>query len=390
MRPLSSRKGLLLIITVLLLSSLACLGGQVNNTGDTGNTGDTVDTAGTQLALESTQNALDVQASSTPIPPPTKAPDTQPDTGPSTGPAPFSLVASPYNHPEGLFATYPPQGWSADEDSGSTLWTAPDGSGAIYFQATNTGTTLGPDAFTNFVNAREWNWFGSFQGYVETEYQLDAEGGLAGITKNAMFNDVPQTIYTFYDQHDQAIFAIDFWADADKFDSYMAVYNQMLDQSTVDSSAAAGQSPFLWIYNFTGPANLFTMEVPMAFEYTHDEDRGDAIVIVDTFTAPDGHALIENVAYDDGEPITKSLAGAFALELLRTYYATDIKITDDQVQADGSERLIWNSPSGGYAGISFFESRGTTFLLLSLVYDNAYEDVYYDVLDGTLASYSIP
>jgi hypothetical protein len=121
------------------------------------------------------------------------------------------------------------------------------------------------------------------------------------------------------------------------------------------------------------------------YEFTYEE-----VVAVDTFYSPDDHALIENIVYDDGEEVSKSEAGAFALELLREFYAEDIRITDDQVQPDGSERLIWNSPSGEYTGWSFFETRGTTFLLFTLIYDNAYEDIYFDVLNDVVETYDIP
>jgi hypothetical protein len=63
---------------------------------------------------------------------------------------------------------------------------------------------------------------------------------------------------------------------------------------------------------------------------------------------------------------------------------------DGQVQADGSERLTWESSSGEYSGISFLETRGTTFLLFTVMWDDAYEDVYFDTLDYTVSSYSVP
>ena len=143
----------------------------------------------------------------------------------------------------------------------------------------------------------------------------------------------------------------------------------------------------MWIFTFTGPADLFNIEVPLPWRY---ESSADTETVVDTFYSPDEHAIIQNIAYDDGTEVTRSQAGAFALELLKTYYASDIRITDDQVQSDGSERLIWNSPSGNYSGISFLETRGTTFLLFSVLWDNPFEDSYFDALDYTISSYDVP
>ncbi len=385
------RKGLFVVILVLLLASLACLGGSGDD-GDSGNTGD-ADFEATQRSLESTQNALEVQQEE-PIPTSTPKPqqDTEPETQPEepVGVAPFTLSNSIYSHPSGIFDTYPPEGWSQEEDSGSTLFSAPDDSGAVYFQVTNTGFQLNADEFTNFVNAREANSFGGFEGYAEVNRDIDTSQGVAGVTKDLLFNGIPQRVYTFYGQHDQAIYALDFWADSDVFDAYMDVYENMIDGTTVYSDRAAAQDTYLWVYDFYGPGDLFTMEVPIGFEYTYSEDTGDAIVIVDSFYSPDGNMVIENVAYDDGETISKSVAGQFALQLLHAFYAEDIKITGDKVQPDGSERLTWYSPSGGYSGISFFESRGTTFLLLSLWWDDDYEDVYASVVDNAINTYSVP
>ena len=96
-------------------------------------------------------------------------------------------------------------------------------------------------------------------------------------------------------------------------------------------------------------------------------------------------------AGDDGEEISKSEAGAFARYLLQEYYEVDdIVITDDQVQSDGSERLNWYSESLGVDGTSFFETRGTTFLLLTWVVDSAAYDQYFPVWDNLVSSYAIP
>jgi hypothetical protein len=127
--------------------------------------------------------------------------------------------------------------------------------------------------------------------------------------------------------------------------------------------------------------------VPTAWQYERTESEA---TIVDTFTAPDGHAVIQNITYDDGSTISRTEAGTLARDLLHTFYAPDIQILDDQVQADGSERLIWQSPGGDYSGISFLETRGTTFLLLTTMYDNEFEDVYIDTLEYTISSYTIP
>jgi hypothetical protein len=68
----------------------------------------------------------------------------------------------------------------------------------------------------------------------------------------------------------------------------------------------------------------------------------------------------------------------------------DIVITDDQVQSDGSERLNWYSESLGVDGTSFFETRGTTFLLLTWVVNSEFFSQYFPVWTALVDSYAIP
>jgi hypothetical protein len=194
-------------------------------------------------------------------------------------------------------------------------------------------------------------------------------------------------VFTLYNQQGPLIYSFDFWADTAVFDAYASQYDAIIDSLTVSTELATPQELYYWVYTFTGPNNLFTIEAPTPWRYELSESE---TVIVDTFYSPDEHAVIQNMTYDDGEPISRSEAGAFALELLKTYYASDIRIIDDQVQPDGSERLTWQSTSGDYSGISFFESRGTAFLLFSVLYDNPFEDTYFDVLEYTITTYAVP
>ncbi len=330
--------------------------------------------------------------------PPTEVPPTEappPDTGElgggsgdsDTGGVAFELESSSYRHADGLFEIFPPVGWSVEEDSSSISIAAPDDSGFIYLQVTNIGYEFDGEAFESFIDAREANFFGGFSNYGELDRRMDVDSGVAEVMKTVTFSGVPQTIFTLYDQHGGAMYAMDFWADSDVYEEYVEQYDVIMDTASVDSSAAADLDTYIWIYTFDGPDELFTFQVPTPWRY--ETDSNDT-VIVDTFYAPDGHGIVQNILYDDGDEVSKSLAGQFALTLLQNFYADDIKITDDQVQTDGSERLTWNSPSGEYSGVSFFETRGSTFLLFTVMWDNDYEDIYWPVLDYTISTYDVP
>jgi hypothetical protein len=329
-----------------------------------------------------TQPPASTEVPATKPPLPTSEPN-----DPAAG-APFELAAVPYSHPDGLFEFYPPQGWDLETKTGGASFTEPGGSGFVNVEVTNTSYQIDGDSFEQFVDARDANLFGRFEGYTVINRQVDKDIGLARVTKRLLFEGQPQIVFTLYDQHTQVIFSLDFWAAADLAPAYQVKYEEIIDTATVDSAvSAATVDVYYWIYTFTGPGELFEIDVPLPWHY--ESTTGES-TIVDTFYSPDNHGIVQNITYDDGTVIDRSLAGAFALELLRSYYATDIRITDDQVQADGSERLTWNSPGGDYSGISFLETRGTTFLMFSVLWDNPFEADYFATLDYIISTYTIP
>ena len=144
---------------------------------------------------------------------------------------------------------------------------------------------------------------------------------------------------------------------------------------------------------FTDRNGLYQIEVPG--NWLQSEETGEAYYI-DQFKSPDGNALIENLVYDDGDPFTGRSHGKFALALLHNFYSYtgeegDIRVSDDKIMPDGSERLTWTSREGGYSGISFFEVRNDTIFLMFTVewLDDAEAD-YIDIFYRAIESYVVP
>ena len=305
------------------------------------------------------------------------------------GPAPFEIDSNVYEHSSGIFSFNPPAGWSVDESESDLLMISPDNTGSIYLSATNTGTELDLESLDRFIQAREASFFSGRDGYAQLDSQL-YDDATAVTKKTFLFDNVPQYVFTIYLARGPAVFAFDFWADEDLAEAYNQPYLDVANTINYDGNKAGELPIYNFIYTHTDPNGLFQFEVPSAWTYSYDEAEN---VYVDTFVSPDLHSKIENVTYDDGTTWSKSQAGAFALALLNEYYtdgSNDIKITGDKVQPDDSERLTWESRNGGFSGISFFETRGTTFLMLSWLVDGGYEEVYGPVFDGTLGSYAIP
>jgi len=144
---------------------------------------------------------------------------------------------------------------------------------------------------------------------------------------------------------------------------------------------------------FTDRNGHYQIEVPG--DWTQAEETGDSYYI-DQFNSPDGNALIENLVYDDGDPFSGRQNGKFALALLHNFYSNtgeegDIRVSDDKIMPDGSERLSWSSREGGYSGMSFFEVRNkTTFLMFTVEWLDDAEADYVDILNRAIESYVVP
>ena len=153
------------------------------------------------------------------------------------------------------------------------------------------------------------------------------------------------------------------------------------------------QIPASNLTTFTDQNKYYQIQLPR--DWKHEQTSGNHYYM-DTFTSPDGNAVIQNIAYDDGTPITGSTHAQFALNLLDKYFSTNgqtgsITISDTSMMDDGSERLSWASASTDSSGISFIEVRNeTTFLIFTVEWKNKYKSQYFNILDQVTASYMVP
>jgi hypothetical protein len=264
--------------------------------------------------------------------------------------------------------------------------TSPDKVVAIEISFTNVSNPLTDDELHTFIQAVEDNWFATFADYTPGDFEPQSDGSI-GIFKT-LTSGTPQSVFSYYWQEDATVYEQDFWVDTDAYDTYVDGLLEVANSMTTDPASGTSTDPYAVVYAFTGPNNLFEFNVP--YPWTYATSTADNAT-VDTFTSPNTLSYIENITYDDGTEVSKSDAGAFARSLLEKYYEiTDLKITDDQVQSDGSERLTWTSAAKGIDGESFFETRGTTFLLLTWVVDSASYDAFEPVWTTVVKSYTVP
>ena len=190
---------------------------------------------------------------------------------------------------EGAFEFYAPVDWDITSEDEASLWIEPpDFSGAIYLEATNTDIALDVESFERFVMAREEGDFAGFDNYSQDYTYIDETGGFAVVEKTLLYEGVPQIIATYYEQYDNVIYLQDFWADEDKVGDYQGMFDEFYLNAFVNTDVASELEPYLFVYDFYGPGDLFTIQVPTGWSY--EEETGD-FATVNTFFSPDEHAV---------------------------------------------------------------------------------------------------
>jgi len=292
-----------------------------------------------------------------------------------------------YTHPTNCFKVSYPVGWNVEEHQTSVTFNDPDDSGTIEILMENTGLILDAVSFENFINATEINWFGTYKNYQETGREIDVEKGYARLTKTLDWNKIPQNVFSVYQQKGKVIYWISIWENQVSSSSRQPIFDQVIESISYNSAYCEDLTPYQTLMPFTGLYNLFSMQLPL--HWTHTSEKGNYFQI-DTFLSPDSNAAIQNITYDDGKKITRGAADTIALDFLKELYAKDVVIPEARVQSDNSIRWIWKSPSGKFQGITFYETRGTSFLMLTMMYVNDQKEIYFPPLDAAISSYAIP
>ncbi|MBN1427755.1 MAG: hypothetical protein JXB07_05170 [Anaerolineae bacterium] len=302
----------------------------------------------------------------------------------------FELSDKLFTHSSGAFAIYLPKGWESEERDDGVFAEDADSTAALDVSFSNLGVQLDKRGFDTYIDAVENNWFSSFEDYSPSKSEIQDDGSILR-PKTVTLDGTSWMILSYYWQEDTIAYQQDFWMLEDRYDAYIDSLLEVANSMQTDTNAGAQSHLYAFRYGFTGPDNLFTFQVPYGWTYTREENDEDGVRIIgDTWTSPDEQMTVESLLYDEGQEVSKSLAGAFALELLRQFYANDLLIIEDKVQPDGSERLMWSSAVNHYKGTSFFETRGTTFLFLTWYVDDDHYDVYEPVWIDLVDSYDVP
>lgn len=298
-------------------------------------------------------------------------------------PVPDLILSSQrYTSPQNIFTLSPPAGWTVENSEDTIRFSDPDGNSWISLQVINTGYAYDQDAFTELVSAREANTFAGFLEYSELERTIQAADGTAWVTKTVLLDDKEKRVLSFYRQDGSTVLTMDCWTDAGSFAAYLGGIEDIIDSVQFDGQAAAAATT-LSTKLFQDEQYALAFEAPVYWTYKHLAGDNTSS---DTFLAPDQHAAVQSLVYEDVEEVDKLTAGEFTLVLLREYYNKDIVVTKDSILADGSERLDWYSPAGDYHGSTVFRIRGNLIWLATVLVEDAYQATYQDLLERILAS----
>ena len=330
-----------------------------------------------------TKSPVPDKPTQTPLQPTFALPPTQ-ETIPATAVLTPALETRLYTHPGNLFGLSIPISWNVNSVRNITQFKDPASSIAIDVQLMDTQYELDLESFTHAVNARETNVFGEFESYLETDRQLNQDEVSYLIEKRLMQDGVPSTAISSYRQYGPSILILDLWSGIEDYEGNKNLLSEVLASLSIDERA--GQpSASLHADLFSPKSNgAFSLDIPRYWDHNTSTAENS---IVDTFTSPDEQAIIQMVIYDDGEPISGTVAGAFVRNLLRNYYAKDIYVSKYQSLNDGREELIWESTGSDYQGITYFDVNDTELIIYTIMTTADFEEIYADLLEKVLNSF---
>jgi len=298
-----------------------------------------------------------------------------------------SINFSNYTHPSYCFTMSYPAGWKVEEYENSVTFNSPDGSGTIEIIIINTGFELDGNSFINFIDASENNWFGTYANYLEISRDDDLENNRSIRIKTLDWNKIPQQVISVYQKLGEVVYWQNFWENEASIISHESIFNEVRNSLSFKPVYCEDFPPYNVTMPFSGPYGLFSMQVPI--QWIHTSEKGN-VYQIDTFFSPDSKAAIQNIAYDDGKIITRGTADNIALDFLKEIYTKDVLISESRTQSDNSIRWVWKSISGDFQGTTFYETRGTSFLMLTVMVANDQKETYTSPLDVAISSYTIP
>jgi hypothetical protein len=292
---------------------------------------------------------------------------------------PIHLKTRNYQHPDNLFTLLVPESWEINQDQNRASISDPQSRAVINIHSVNTGYPLDEESFQRFIDARESNVFSGYDSFFEINRHTSDNGNTTIVNKQFSNDGDAKSVGTLYLQQDQAILILDFWSDQVDFEAYQDVLNEIQESVSMNTDAVSKQQIYSSESEEIAQDNYFSISVP---PYWGVRRISGEKTVVDTFSSPDERAFLQTIIYDDGQPLSRMVAGNIVRTMLRERYAKDMVVYADTLLENGREQLAWNSKLGNYQGITWFEARDTTLLALTVMWDNDFTEYYQGALEN--------
>ncbi|MBN1667399.1 MAG: hypothetical protein JW862_09925 [Anaerolineales bacterium] len=309
---------------------------------------------------------------------------------------PLPAMTVNYQHPEGLFEiltdgfdlTNDNDFWLVSQESSDALVLV-DVARTMTFtiQTVNTAYQLDQDSLLRLAQAREQlrQVSGNDLSLNQPEFTM---ANSVTVKRSYQLGGKNYLSISTYRDYETMVAITELVLPQERYQFSPEWVEQHFDSVEFHPEILVAQPAYARVVTVSDPENLFSLEVPDAWTA---EIIGGEYTWVATFTSPDQHAVIQVLRYDDGEPLSGFVAGDFALFLLNTYLASEPQIFYYKRLPDGREQLDWVSPwkYPDYRGISSFRSLGTSYVMLTVMVDLDYEDIYLPVLDRAQESFRL-
>jgi hypothetical protein len=338
----------------------------------------------TDLYLQTTPSQT-IKTTSTPVDIPLSIVTKQPELIPEPT-LPVEIDTILYTQHQDLFSLQAPDEWSIHENFNHVTFTAPQGEPRFEITVLNTGYPLSRKSFTNFIEIQEMKKAIELERYVEIERRPTSQNNSFTITKSFYVGGVLKRGASYYQQDNEGVFIADFWVEEKVFDVYQILLETVFSTVKLNRDAIVD----LPVYSFDQATmhsnDYFSILRPPYWNYQRVEEK---YTITETFISPDEKAVIQTLIYDDGQPISKKVAGELALALLRNNYTRKISVLEDKVLEDGREKLTWRSIPSTYQGITSFSTRQTGVFILTVMWGDDPDQYYQAILGDVFSSYKL-
>jgi hypothetical protein len=293
---------------------------------------------------------------------------------------------STYTDTKDMFSLPVPADWLVIQNHDIATFAAKQEEPAVHVDIVNTGYELDFDSFTRFFENREKDKASEFDNYVETSRQQVASPNSILLIKQCFQQDCRKILVTLYKQQAQAIFMYDCLLDQDLYVRYLEFFKTFSDSIQINPDKVANLSVYSFDQAQVYSNGKFSILAPSYWSVR--QSKGENIS-VDTVTSPDEQSIIQTIVYDDGNTMSRNIAGTLVLTLLSENYTKGIIVETDGLLENGQEKITWRSNVADYRGITLFETRASAMYVVTVIWGNDPDHYYQDMLEKVINTYKV-